>query len=46
MTARGSSTVRIDAFNLGSTDSAPLKSLATKTGGTYRTLTKSDLRGE
>jgi hypothetical protein len=46
MTARGRSSVRIDTFNLGSDDSAPLKSLATQTGGTYRTLTNSDLRGE
>jgi hypothetical protein len=46
MAARGSSTVRIDTFNLGTTDSAPLKALATKTGGAYRTLAKSDLRGE
>jgi hypothetical protein len=46
MTARGASPVRIDAFNLGSNESPPLKSLATKTGGTYRDLSKADLRGE
>jgi hypothetical protein len=46
MKMRGASGVRIDTFNLGSTDSPPLKSLASKTGGSYRTVGKSDLRGE
>ncbi len=46
MAVRGSNRVPINTFNLGTSDSAALKSLATKTGGTYRDLAKSDLRGE
>ena len=44
MSIRGDSTVKIDTYSLGSAESPALKSLAAKTGGTYRMLSKSDLK--
>ena len=46
MAARGSSTVRIDTFNLngnGNNESAALRQLAEKTGGTYHDLANNEL---
>jgi hypothetical protein len=45
MAIRGSSPVKIHTFNLGTNgESAPLKKLASQTGGTYRELSQGDLR--
>ena len=44
MSIRGTAAIKFDTYNLGSSDSPAMKSLAAKTGGTYRTLSKSDLK--
>ena len=48
LTLRGNLPVKIDTFNLvnagAEAESAPLKNLASQTGGIYRELTKADLR--
>jgi hypothetical protein len=45
MAIRGSSPVKIHTFNLGTNgESAPLRKLASQTGGTYKELSQGDLR--